>query len=62
MRFDSSRTGLVESEEMKTGDTGDSRTLRPNLHRFKSKVLLDSARDCVRCPTGRKLLYFVLTT
>jgi len=35
--------------------TGDSGTLRPNLRRFKSKVLLDSAHPTARVvPTGRK--------
>jgi len=40
---------MVESEEERPGDTGDSRTLRPNLHRFKSKVLLDTARAKKQC-------------
>jgi hypothetical protein len=56
---------MVESEEERPGDTGDSRTLRPNLHRFKSKVLLDTARakNNARTLPGRPEVFcFVLTT
>lgn len=63
MRFDSSWAGEVESEELKAGEPGDLRTLRPNLHRFKSKVLLDSARASARTlPDRPEVFCFVLTT